>query len=289
MDLNSLHAFVVVFEQGSIAGAAAVLGEQKSTISRKIAALEQQLNQQLFYRHANRIAASAYAKSLYQQTSRSLKQTLDGVDFCRLSSGEEGEITVSIPYDLAASQFMRTIGYFMSLYPNIRLNCVIATQESEPACEDYDVALIAMDSVFKHSHLVARKIFSVPVGIYGNPDILGPLKVEQAVQHAMVFQQNESWYVGDRVFELHQPRLILASAQGLAAAANDGIGVCRLADHIAQAYPALKKVVSARPNSVWVAYQHREVPKAARALIDFLIEKAPELQANLQVKAGPLR
>ena len=43
MDLNNLATFVHVAEQGSFAGAARLAGVPKSTVSRRIARLEQEL------------------------------------------------------------------------------------------------------------------------------------------------------------------------------------------------------------------------------------------------------
>src|SRR4051794_29517313 len=70
MDLNEMVVFVRVVHAGSIRGAAAVLGMPKSTISRKIAELEERLEARLLQRTTRKLSLTDVGRIYYEHCVR---------------------------------------------------------------------------------------------------------------------------------------------------------------------------------------------------------------------------
>ena len=101
MDLNHVVVFEAVARKGSFSAAAKELGLPKSSASRAIARLENELKVQLLFRTTRKVSLSEAGTALYDRITpllRSMKGALSGIP----ERGEvpSGTLKVTAPVDL---------------------------------------------------------------------------------------------------------------------------------------------------------------------------------------------
>ncbi|HYQ14280.1 MAG TPA: LysR family transcriptional regulator, partial [Polyangiaceae bacterium] len=74
MDLNLVTAFVRVVEQQSFTSAAKALGLPKSSVSRRVTELEEELGVQLLHRTTRKLALTEAGRSYYEQAEKALTE-----------------------------------------------------------------------------------------------------------------------------------------------------------------------------------------------------------------------
>lgn len=102
-DLNQLVIFAKVVETGSFTAAGRQLGLPKSTVSRKIAQLEERFGVQLLVRTTRRLAMTEVGAAFYARCSR-ISAQVDEVEraFDDLHGEPRGLLRVAAPHELAA-------------------------------------------------------------------------------------------------------------------------------------------------------------------------------------------
>lgn len=123
MDLRYLHEFVALTDTGSYARAAARLSLSQSALSKHIAALEEELGVQLFYRKHKSIALSEFGELLYPYA----KEMLDERELCfeSISRGQDAphrSLTIGAVGILRLYGIMDLITRFKQENPDIELN-----------------------------------------------------------------------------------------------------------------------------------------------------------------------
>ena len=88
MNLTDMKTFALVAQTGTVSGAAAKLGVPKSTVSRRINRLEDDLGQELFRRSARAVTLSELGQTFYQRISPSLQELESAVDTLTQSTTE---------------------------------------------------------------------------------------------------------------------------------------------------------------------------------------------------------
>ncbi len=104
MGLEEIGSFVEVAEQGSLAAAARVLGLPKSTVSRRIARLEQELGQELVRRGARALRLTEAGEVLYQRSAPAVRELVDAARLFRDGgAAPNGDLRLTLPVELALS------------------------------------------------------------------------------------------------------------------------------------------------------------------------------------------
>ncbi len=100
-DLNDTLIFVKVVEQGSFTAAARLLGQPKTTVSRKVQELEERLGARLLHRTTRRLGLTEAGSVYYehcQRIARELEQAESAVS--QLQSGPRGWLRFTVPYSV---------------------------------------------------------------------------------------------------------------------------------------------------------------------------------------------
>ena len=110
MDWNHLHAFLQTAERGSLSAAARHMGVTQSTLSRQVAALEQQLGVTLFERVGRSVAVTQAGSGLleYARTMEAAAQDL-ALAATGASTKLDGVVSVSATDAVAAFLLPRAI------------------------------------------------------------------------------------------------------------------------------------------------------------------------------------
>jgi DNA-binding transcriptional LysR family regulator len=206
MDLNLVSIFVHVVEAGSFTAAGSLLGLRKSSISRGVSRLEEQLGVRLLHRTTRRLNLTE-AGSAYFSRVREVTSTIDEATAEVKEMGHEPQGTVrmtAVP-DSGSSTLAEIIARFVRQYPKIRVELVLTSRSVDLVEEGIDLALRA--GVLRDSPLVARKIAATPLGLFAAPSYLRrrgkPKTLRELGQHDCVLYRPEA---GKNMWRLTGPK-----------------------------------------------------------------------------------
>src|SRR5579863_8873097 len=121
-DLNSLVVFAKVVEAGSLSEAARRLRMPVSTVSRRIAELEDQLGVQLLERSTRSLRLTAPGAEVLEHAVRSaeLSEAVESIVSNRLSD-VSGTLRLSAPPSISDTLLTPLVTAFQASYPNVRI------------------------------------------------------------------------------------------------------------------------------------------------------------------------
>jgi DNA-binding transcriptional LysR family regulator len=151
MDTANLKAFIAVSEQQSFSRAAEVLFITQPAVSKRIAALEQELNSTLFDRIGRVIELTQAGKTLLPRAH----QILDDIKAARiavdnLSATVAGKLSIGISHHISMYRMPDVLRDFVQRYPQVELDIrFLGSEEASNAVEQgyLEFALITLPEV----------------------------------------------------------------------------------------------------------------------------------------------
>jgi DNA-binding transcriptional LysR family regulator len=170
MDLNRISLFVRVVETESFTAAAASLGLPKSSVSRGVARLEEDLGVRLLQRTTRKLSLTDAGRAYFTGV-REAMQGLDEATGLVQEMGTEpsGLIRITTPPDLGPT-LADLLARFLRRYPRISLELSLVSRTVDLVEEGFDLAIRA--GRLSDSSLVARKIAPSDVGLFAAPSYL---------------------------------------------------------------------------------------------------------------------
>lgn len=172
IDPNDLLIFARVAELGSFSRAADKLGLPKSTVSRRLAGLEQRVGERLLLRTTRRQTLTEFGLQLLEH-ARQVVAEVEAV--AALSEHRRatpsGRLRVSMPSDFANLLLADTLAAFMALHPAITLDLDLSPRRVDLLSEGFDVA-VRMGDLPDDTLLAARRLAVFPSGLYAAPGYL---------------------------------------------------------------------------------------------------------------------
>jgi LysR family transcriptional regulator, nitrogen assimilation regulatory protein len=163
MDLRILQAFIRVAELGSIARAAHVLNQTQPTISRQIAALEQEVGGALFIRHRRGMSLSPGGEQFRDHTLHALRDLEQAkAEFAAHAGEPAGTVSLGLPPALISVLSGPVVNRFTKAYPRVLLHVYEAISqglEELMRSGEADVAVLLAD------RKVLRNAFLTPLGV----------------------------------------------------------------------------------------------------------------------------
>lgn len=190
VDPNDLLMFASVAELGSFSRAAARLGWPKSTVSRRLAALEQQLGEKVLLRTTRRQTLTEFGLQLLEH-ARQVVAEVQSVAALRehRQATPSGRLRVSMPSDLATLLLADSLAAFTALHPQIQLELDLSPRRVDLLGEGFDVA-VRMGDLPDDALLAARKLAQFSFGLYAAPAYLAehgePAHPDDLAQHASI-------------------------------------------------------------------------------------------------------
>jgi DNA-binding transcriptional LysR family regulator len=192
LDLNEIAAFATVVEEGGFTAAAKKLGVPKSTVSRRVARLEDELGVRLLQRTTRRLGLTELGESYYQRVSQALRSLDQAHD--ELSEAQDrprGLLRVTAPPDFGIAYLGELVAAFTEQYPDVTVWVELSGRMVDLVAEGFDLALRA--GVLRDSSLVARRITAAegwlvasPVYLEGHP---APQRADDLVEHQCVIYE----------------------------------------------------------------------------------------------------
>jgi DNA-binding transcriptional LysR family regulator len=157
IDLNDIVVFTRVVETGSFTAAARLLATPKTTVSRRVAALEREVGVRLLQRTTRSLSLTDAGRSYYEQTSQALR-SLEEANL-RLSEARSeplGTIRISAPVGFGAYFLNATVVDFLAMYPKTKVELRLTDERLNLVEDGIDLAF--RTGVLEDSTLIARKL-----------------------------------------------------------------------------------------------------------------------------------
>lgn len=248
LEPNDLLLFARVVAEGSFSRAAERLGMPKSTLSRRLAALEAQLGERLLLRTTRKLTVTDFGHSVLlhaQQVTAEVEATLALVQHRQVEPS--GRLRVSMPGDFANEVLGTMLAEFVARYPAISLELDLSPRRVDLIGENFDVA-VRMGDLPDDAALAARRLALFSVGLYAAPGYLArrgvPSEPEALMEHdvlRLLARNGEPapWLfsrAGMRWEGAPPARASANSPELLIRLARAGAGITMLTDHFAAPY-----------------------------------------------------
>lgn len=171
MDLNLVTAFVRVVEQQSFTSAAKALGLPKSSVSRRVTELEEELGVQLLHRTTRKLALTEAGRSYFEQAERALTELQAAAESATgMDTEARGIVRLTAPVDIGVMGLADIVAEFVREYPEIHVELSLSSKVVDLVTEGFDLAVRAGSS--RDASLVARRLGNSALGLYASPEYL---------------------------------------------------------------------------------------------------------------------
>lgn len=171
MDLNLVSAFVNVVEQQSFTGAAKALGLPKSSVSRRVTELEEELGVQLLHRTTRKLSLTEAGRSYFEQAEKALSELQAAAESASgMDTEARGIVRVTAPFDIGVMGLADIVAEFVREYPEIHVDLSLSSKVVDLVSEGFDIAVRAGKA--RDASLVARRLGNAALGLYASPAYL---------------------------------------------------------------------------------------------------------------------
>lgn len=165
-DLNHITAFIRVVETQSFTAAAKALGVPKSSVSRSLARLEEELGARLLQRTTRKLSLTDAGQAYFSR----VQSLMAGIEEANAEVSERGKsahgiVRITAPVDMGVMVLADILVQFSALHPKIHVDLVLTSRVVSLVEEGFDMALRA--GRLSDSSLVARKIANSELGVFG--------------------------------------------------------------------------------------------------------------------------
>ena len=298
MDLNAAAVLVRVVQAGSFRTAAKLLGMPKTSVSRKVAELEEHLGARLINRTTRTFALTDAGAAFVEQAEIALAHVEAAEQAVSVLQREpKGRLRVTTTVNLGQILLAPLVAEFLQAYPGVEVTMHLTDRNVDLVAERFDVAL--RTGPLADSSLVAQRIASGPLRVFASPRYLEahgtPKKPADLAGHnCLLFAKTgaaprATWSLGKakRLREVAVAgRLVADDFVVLREAAVQGLGLARLPVIHAKEAVRRRQLVSildeyAPPavplNLVYLGGRH--LPPRTRAFIEFI---RPRLTRQLE-------
>lgn len=304
--LRAIRYFTKVVETGSFTGAAKFFSVPPSSLSRRVADLEQSLGATLLKRSTRVVKLTEIGRSYYQQMTGLLIQLEQSNEAVRnYQSTPMGHLSISSMVGFGERILLPLMDEFSERYPEIVLDISLSDELSTLGRDDVDVAI--RGGYAPNERVVAVKLMNNHFVTVASPEYLEtmgtPTEITQLQQHKGLYFRSPNgplpWIceIEGQWQEVSPPKVAISNnGKWLVDRALKGQGLLRMTDWALRPYISRGELVEVELDypifvtqntnlAVYLLYQkHRyQVPKV-KAMVDFLVARVqqrfpePEIQ-----------
>jgi DNA-binding transcriptional LysR family regulator len=281
VDWDGLRVFLAVARAGRVSAAAKRLAVEHTTVSRRLASLEQELGTPLFYRTAGGYLLTPVGESvLANAEAMERAATTVGARAREVTGAITGRVRLALVPEFASDWLAPHLPAFRARHPALELQILVGTRPLDLSRGEADIAVRPPNP--RQTGLVAVRIAQATAGLYASKTFFGtkrpridsaasvrdmPLLIYTAQFDVL---QSAAWFrpvreAGTVVLETNSTHMLLAAARA-------SVGVAVLPRFVARRYPDLVAVSEdVAKRDVWMIThpEYRRDPKI-RATADFL-------------------
>jgi DNA-binding transcriptional LysR family regulator len=307
LEPNDLLLFARVVDEGSFSRAALRLGLPKSTVSRRVAALEAQLGERLLLRTTRKLTVTDFGVAVLEHAHHVVEDVAAAASLAQNRQLKpSGRLRVTMPSDMANLVLAPLLAEFVLKHPAITLEVDLSARFVDLIGENFDIA-IRMGELRDDASLAARRVAAFTGSLYAAPAYLArrgtPSEPEALMEHdalRILARTGDPmpWLLvrGDTRWEGIPPgRATANSPEVLMRMALAGAGIAVVHDYFALPYLQRGELVQVLPDwhtppvAAWAVFPGRRLmPARTRVFLDALNAKftGEECQAiETQVQA----
>jgi len=297
-DLNALVVFAKVVEANSFSQAARRLNMPVSTVSRKVAELEDRLGVRLLERTTRNLRLTDIGAEVLEQAQRCAEVTevVDSIVSSQLAE-VKGLLRLSAPPNISDSLLAPLVNTFQASYPAVRVEILVTERYVDHIAEGVDIAFRV--GPLKDSSLIARTILRYRHQLVASPDYLSGQKPPQTptdlLEHRLLafslWAQENTWtfFSGKKQETISfQPALAMNDYAGLVKVLVSGGGIGELPAIVSPWHIQAGRLVEVMPQWCFrtvdlsaVHLGNRHIPRAVRLFKEFAANMAPKLFEDL--------
>jgi DNA-binding transcriptional LysR family regulator len=299
-DLNSLVVFAQVVEASSFSEAARRLKMPISTVSRRIAELEDQLGVRLIERSTRSLRLTELGAEVLEHAKRSseISEAIANIVSNRLSD-VSGTLRLSTMPSISDTLLAPLVMAFQASYPNVRVQVLVTDRMVDHIADGVD--MVFRLGTLKDSSLVARKILTYRHRLVASPAYLknnkAPKKPEDLLDHRLLtfsfWERDFSWTFvhksGKETKKLtFRPYLSMNDFAGLLPALLVGGGIGDLPPVVQPGLVEEGKLVEIMPDWHFPTFDlsilhlgNRHISKPCRLFKEFATQMVPTLFRDL--------
>ena len=285
MDWNHLYAFLQTAERGSLSAAARHMGVTQSTLSRQVAALEQQLGVTLFERVGRSVVVTQAGLGLLEH-ARAMGTAADNFAMAATATSQnvDGVVSISATDVIAAFLLPPVIQRIKEAAPGVVIEVVASDEISDLQRREADIAIRHVRP--QEPELIARLLRQGSGLFYASTDWVSknghPRTARDAAKHRFIgadrkgallgFFQNHGLPLTESNFSVYADNSV-ASWQMV----RQGLGIGVTMEEIAAQTPSVVQVlndVAPMMFPIWLV-THRELHTAQRirVVFDLLVQE----------------
>ncbi len=291
LKLEDLTTFRTVAELLSVTDAAAHLGVPKSTISRRIALVEEYAGAQLLKRTTRKVKLTE-AGDLFLKKCEEALDLLDGAQTAISDTQKQpaGDLKVVMPVEIGVYLLGDIIGRFLDCYPRIVLDLEMQNRTVDLLTEDVDLWIRI--TPMEMSGMISRRLGELERWLVAAPSYLEtygyPEKLEDIEQHRCVLLRRRGrlenrWGTVTNGFRQDlqvSGRVMVNNVSTAHRAVASGAGIGWIPAFLSEKMVKDGRLVHLFPETtglveVYACYASRAyMPSKVRAFIDFLTDNA---------------
>lgn len=277
LDWENLRHFHAVGRAGTLSGAARALKVDHATVSRRLAALEAELEVVLVERLPRSCRLTPIGRQIFEQ-AEAMDESAFGIERVARATRQSlaGDVSLSAPPSLAVFLLAARVAAFHAATPHVRLSVLAQTQQVSLSRREADLALRIVRP--QEPTCVIRKVGRMPFALYSSHDYGARHRPDDwafiGYSAEMADMPQPQWL--HRVAAGRAISCLLSDISSHVAAARHGAGVVGLPCFIGDAEPGLVRLppppVPFVPD-LWLAV-HRDLRHSApvRTVIDFVVD-----------------
>jgi DNA-binding transcriptional LysR family regulator len=187
--IDEVRVFVTVLEAGSFAAAARRLAMPTTTVSAKVAALEERLGITLIQRTTRKLRATPAGQRYFERCRIGLRE-LEAAEAEVTMDGDvpSGTLRLTAPVSMARVLLAPIVIGFREAFPEVKVELLVADREADLVGEGIDLALRVGE--LKDSSMVARMFVSGSGGFYASANYLArhgtPKGLDDLARHEII-------------------------------------------------------------------------------------------------------
>lgn len=280
--LEDMRCFVEAVDCGGLNRAAARLGLSKSIVSRRIAAMEEDLGVQLFTRSTRGIVPTEAGQDFRLRCDRILADVAEARDAVAAKGGDvTGRLRITAPMVLGREIVGPVLGDLARQYPRLRIDAMFTDRVVDLVGEGYDLAIRIGEP--RDSSLIGRKIAPIRAALIASPAYLAqsgtPRTPADLAEHqCLCYSGGGDWRfrVGGRWLSVRPVgRLRTDSGETIVQWAAAGLGIGNVPAYLANAAVnsgALVPLLPAFPQPEFGVHALRPPGSRAPARVNLLID-----------------
>ena len=279
--MADLPLFLRVAETESFTQAAKLLGLPRSTLSRRIRGLEEEMGCRLLERTTRLVRLTPEGRRL-AEGARPLVSELHGLieDVRDLGDAPRGRVRGCVPIGLGRNLLTEYLRELRDELPGVQIEVVVSDSPANLVREDLDLALV--EGPLPDTDAIARPLLQTEARCVASPAYLrefgAPQSPDALGQHATLYRPRRPgpprWPLRGGGEVTIKPLLSTTDVAAIVETAVGGLGIALLSNAVAQDALESGELVHvlpevAEPRTYYAVFAHRDPPRRVRAVLEF--------------------